>query len=81
MRASVNRPSRLGLVLFALYALLYVGFVGLIAFAGDVMEATPIAGVNVAVLYGFGLIGVAVTFAIVSGVFTAAEDESPERGR
>ena len=51
-----KRNARIGMVLFAVYVLLYGGFVGLVAFAVEKMEATPIAGVNVAILYGFGLI-------------------------
>ena len=50
-----SRNARLGLILFAVYLLLYGGFVGINAFAPDAMEATPIAGVNLAILYGFVL--------------------------
>jgi uncharacterized membrane protein (DUF485 family) len=49
------RNARNGLILFAVYLAFYVGFVGLVAFAADWMR-TEIAGVNVAIFYGLGLI-------------------------
>ncbi len=62
-----KRNARIGLVLFVVYSLLYGGFVFLNAFAADVMEMTPIAGVNLAILYGFGLIIAALLLALVYG--------------
>jgi uncharacterized membrane protein (DUF485 family) len=59
--------SRIGLVLFAVYLLLYGGFVYLAAFSPQTMEATPVAGVNLAVWYGFGLIGAAIVLALIYG--------------
>lgn len=72
------RNGRLGLVLFALYLLLYAGFVLLVAFGGDVMQATPVRGINVAVLYGFGLIAAAVVLALLYGA--AGRSGRPEGG-
>src|SRR3954464_12973000 len=57
--AEVARNARYGLVLFALYSALYGAFVLLNAFAPDVMETIVFAGVNLAVLYGLGLIATA----------------------
>jgi|GEM_PF-4983325 len=51
-----SQNSRLGLILFLLYLLLYGGFVFLNAFSPETMERTPWAGVNLAISYGFGLI-------------------------
>lgn len=76
-----TRNSRIGLVLFAVYLLLYGGFVFLNAFAADVMETTPIAGVNLAILYGFGLIVVALLLALVYGFLCKpTDDEIAARG-
>ena len=61
------RNSRYGLALFAVYLVLYGSFVGVNAFAPEVMERTPIAGVNLAILSGFGLIGAAFLLAMVYG--------------
>ncbi len=62
-----TRNARVGFVLFVVYLLLYGGFVFLNAFAADVMEWTPIAGVNLAILYGFGLIIAALLLALLYG--------------
>ena len=62
-----TRNARIGLVLFAFYVLLYGGFVLLNAFSPETMEVTPLAGVNLAVLFGFGLIAVALIEALIYG--------------
>lgn len=62
-----TRASRIGLSLFAVYLLLYGGFVLLAAFSPRTMEATPLAGVNLAIWYGFGLIVAALMLALVYG--------------
>jgi uncharacterized membrane protein (DUF485 family) len=59
--------TRLGLFLFAVYLALYSGFVLLAAFAPQAMEATPLAGVNLAIWYGFGLIAAALVLALIYG--------------
>ena len=63
-----SRNTRLGLILFVLYLVLYGGFVLINTFAPQVMAATPLAGVNLAILYGFGLIGAAFLLALIYGV-------------
>lgn len=63
--AAAARRARYGLILFAIYCLLYGGFMGLNAFAPDLMEITPLWGINLAILYGFGLIGSALVLALV----------------
>ena len=57
--------TRAGIVLFLIYLAIYAGFVGLSAFAPTVMAKPVIAGVNLAVVYGFGLIGLAFAEAIL----------------
>ena len=70
--------ARVGFVLFVIYLLLYGGFVFLNAFAADVMEMTPIAGVNLAILYGFGLIVAALVLALVYGFLCKEEPAEQE---
>jgi uncharacterized membrane protein (DUF485 family) len=65
--ALTSRRTRYGLVLFAVYLLLYGSFVLLNAFAPAVMERTPLLGINVAVLYGMALIVAAFVLALVYG--------------
>ena len=75
------RQSRVGLALFVVYLLIYLGFVLLNAFSPATMKSTPIAGVNLAVLYGFGLIVAAIIMAFLYGfVGNAVGDETDNDG-
>ena len=69
-----SRNARIGLVLFGVYLLLYGGFVFINAFSPDTMEQTPVAGVNLAILYGFGLIVAALVMAVIYGLVCRNED-------
>lgn len=57
--------SRLGLALFALYVLLYGGFIALVLARGDLMAERPFGGVNLAITCGLGLIVAAVVLSVV----------------
>ncbi len=70
--ADVLRNARLGLALFAVYLLLYAGFMALNAFFPNVIRTLPFGGVNLAILYGFGLIAGAVVLALVYMVLCKA---------
>lgn len=59
------RNARYGMGLFLVYLAFYGGFVGLNAFAPAQMESTPAFGLNLAILYGFGLIVAAMVLALV----------------
>jgi uncharacterized membrane protein (DUF485 family) len=72
-----SRNTRLGLVLFAVYLLFYSGFVLLVVYSPETMEALPLAGVNLAIWYGFGLIVAALLLALVYG--WACRIEQPPR--
>jgi uncharacterized membrane protein (DUF485 family) len=61
------RRTRLGLVLFGVYLVLYGGFVLLNAFAPQSMESTPALGINLAILYGVTLILAAFGLAMLYG--------------
>jgi uncharacterized membrane protein (DUF485 family) len=53
---TVSRNARVGLRLFAVYLVLYAGFMALNAFFPQKMAAAPFGGVNLAVMYGLVLI-------------------------
>jgi uncharacterized membrane protein (DUF485 family) len=59
------RRTFYGRVLFVFYLLLYGGFVLLNAFDPELMEVTPFAGVNLAILYGLALIAIAFVLALL----------------
>ncbi|MGH7343152.1 MAG: DUF485 domain-containing protein [Candidatus Rokuibacteriota bacterium] len=65
---SAARATRHGLRLFSLYVILYGGFMGLSAFAPQLMAEASWGGVNLAVLYGMGLI---VSALVLAGVYMA----------
>src|SRR5258708_3832140 len=57
--------TRYGLILFAIYVVFYAGFMYLNAFQRDLMASTPLFGLNLAILYGFGLIAGALVLALI----------------
>ncbi len=59
------RNARYGLLLFAVYVILYAGFMGLSAFEPQLMSKTPFGGVNLAIIYGLGLIVAALVLAAI----------------
>lgn len=78
-----SRNARLGLKLFAVYLVLYAGFVGINTFSTETMEAKPFAGINLAIWYGFALIVAAIVLALIYGVMcdpndSPSTDSSPE---
>jgi uncharacterized membrane protein (DUF485 family) len=73
------RNSRIGLVLFFLYAAVYAAFVIMAAFRPEAMKFTPLWGVNLAILWGFGLIIGAFILSILYGWLCRAS--SPVNGK
>jgi uncharacterized membrane protein (DUF485 family) len=63
--AVAGRNANYGLVLFFVYFAFYAGFMVLNAFYPSLMRSTPLGGVNLAILYGFGLIVAAFLLALV----------------
>ena len=71
--------ARVGLILFAVYLAVYAGFIYLSAFARDVMAKPSVGGVNLATVYGFGLILGAFVMALLYMVLCKPEvDPRPE---
>lgn len=82
--ATSARNARYGLVLFAIYFVVYAGFVLVNAFRPDWMEWTPAAGVNLAIWYGFALILGALVISLAYGWLVqsdVAETASREKPR
>ncbi len=65
--------SRLGLGLFWVYVLLYGGFMGIVLFSPDLLSIRPLGGVNLAILYGLGLIAGAFLLAVVYLLFARSD--------
>jgi len=61
----LSRNARLGLVLFTVYLLLYAGFMTLNVMNPKMMAEPSLFGLNLAILYGFGLIVAALVLALL----------------
>lgn len=73
--AASGIKTRIGLLLFAIYGLTYVGFVLINTFDPQVMGQIVLAGLNLAVVYGFGLIILAIVMGLIYNVICSrAED-------
>ena len=67
---------RVGMYMFLLYALVYAGFVVINIYNPLLMEKIPFFGLNLAVVYGFGLIIFAFVLALIyNGMCSRKEDE------
>jgi len=63
--AVVAHNTRMGVILFVVYVAFYGGFMALSAFWPEVMSVPALGGANLAVVYGFALIAVALVLALV----------------
>jgi uncharacterized membrane protein (DUF485 family) len=61
----IAHNTRMGVLLFIVYVLFYGGFMILSAFWPEVMSKPFLAGINLAVVYGFALIIAALVLAMV----------------
>lgn len=67
--------TRVGIWMFILYAIIYAGFVLINTISPELM-GSHIGSLNLAIIYGFGLIIFAVMLAFVyNAICTAAEEE------
>ena len=63
--AIAARNAGLGLKLFFVYLVAYAGFVLVSAFAPARMAVRPWGGINLAIWWGFGLLGLALVMSLV----------------
>ncbi len=78
--AAQRSNARVGVILFLVYFLLYVGFVYLSAFRADLMGKPALAGINLAVIYGFGLIFAAFVLAVIYMALCRNDGGSTQNG-
>jgi uncharacterized membrane protein (DUF485 family) len=71
--SGVSRNAKLGLILFFIYCVAYIGFIVFSAYGKDVMAKPALGGVNVAIVYGFGLIIGAFVLAVIYVMACVAE--------
>jgi len=72
---SSSFKTRVGIWMFVLYAIIYAGFILINTINPDLM-GSDIGSLNLAIIYGFGLIIFAVLLAFIyNAICTAAEEE------
>jgi hypothetical protein len=71
--------SKLGLKLFFFYAIIYVGFVGIGIYKIEAYKEILFWGLNVAVVYGFGLIALALIMALIYNAVCTKEEEKMDK--
>jgi uncharacterized membrane protein (DUF485 family) len=72
------QKSRLGIWMFLLYLLVYAGFVAINLIDPSLMEKTVLLGLNLATVYGFGLIIFALIEALVYNSICLAYEKRVE---
>ena len=63
--AHVSPNAALGMGMFLIYLLLYLGFMGIAAFDYSLFGSITVGGVNLAIVYGVGLIVAALVLAMI----------------
>ena len=72
-----KQKSKLGVWLFFIYFICYSGFVAIGVFSYELLSTTVFAGLNLAVVYGMGLILFAVILGIIYNYYcTKYEDKA-----
>ena len=67
--------AKLGIYLFIFYCIVYAGFVAINTISPELMGVIIFAGLNLASVYGFGLIVLAIIMGLIyNAMCTAAED-------
>lgn len=73
--AAIAFKTKLGLNLFVIYGLVYAAFVAINTFYPKTMGQVVFAGLNLAVVFGFGLIVLAIVMGLIyHAICTQAED-------
>ena len=79
--AASDWKATLGIKLFWLYCVIYMGFVGIAVFSPETMNKTVLAGTNLAIIYGLGLIIFAIILGLVyNHLCTRKEDAMSQDG-
>ena len=77
---AVGYKSKLGILMFIIYAVIYAGFVAVNVAKPVLMEKHIIFGLNLAVVYGFGLIIFALILAMIyNHLCTSQEKKHSEK--
>lgn len=73
---AISYKTRLGVWMFFVYALVYVGFILINIVKPVLMEKEIIFGLNLAVVYGFGLIVLSVIMALIYNTLCVRKEKA-----
>ena len=73
--------TKIGILLFAIYGLIYTGFVAANALVPQIMEKTVFFDLNLAVTYGFGLILLAIGMGLIYNHLCTKRENELEAAR
>lgn len=74
-----KQKSKLGVRLFFIYLICYAGFVALGVFNYELLSTTVFSGLNLAVVYGMGLIVFAVIMGIIYNYYCTKYEDDAEK--
>jgi uncharacterized membrane protein (DUF485 family) len=63
------KKAKLGVILFIVYTLIYAGFVAIGLTKPELMGMETLGGQNLAIVYGFGLIALAIVMGFIYNYF------------
>jgi uncharacterized membrane protein (DUF485 family) len=72
---SIAYKTRLGVILFFVYLFVYAGFVFIGVFYPTLMGVSALAGLNLAFVYGMGLIVLAIIMGLVYNYFCTKHED------
>jgi uncharacterized membrane protein (DUF485 family) len=72
---SIAYKTRLGVILFFVYLFVYAGFVFIGVFYPALMGVSALAGLNLAFVYGMGLIVLAIIMGLVYNYFCTRHED------
>ena len=73
---AISYKTRLGVWMFIVYALVYVGFILINIINPVLMEQPVIFGLNLAVVYGFGLIVLSIIMALIYNTLCVRKEKA-----
>ncbi|MNJ93130.1 hypothetical protein D3C87_108090 [compost metagenome] len=74
-----QQKSKLGVRLFFVYLICYAGFVALGVFNYELLSTTVFSGLNLAIVYGIGLIVFAVIMGVVYNYYCTKYEDDAEK--
>ena len=72
--------AKLGIKLFWLYCIIYMGFVALAVFATQTLKTPVLSGVNLAIIYGMALILLAIVLGLIYNYFCSKKEREMGNG-